>query len=388
MNTTNSIKTDELLFPTYKKWNIAFEQASGSTITDQTGKTYIDMMAGIGVVNLGHGHPAVLEAVEKQLQKGWHASNFFHYEGQEQTAKQLTSHSCADLVFFANSGAEANEAAIKLARKHTGKKKIISFLQSFHGRTFGTMAATGQESIHQGFGPMLEGFEYVPYNDVKALENAIDDETAAVMLEPVQGEGGVIPADDSFLQAAETLAENAGALLICDEIQTGLGRTGAFFAHQLSGIEPDIITTAKALGNGFPTGAVIGKAHLKDAFGPGSHGTTFGGNPLAMAAASATLDTLINENWSQKAKDKGEALLKELQERLASAEVVKEVRGKGMMVGIELNEPAANTIGKLQEKGVLVLAAGPNVLRLLPPLTIDWEMLKEATALIEETLKR
>ncbi|WP_158736100.1 acetylornithine transaminase [Alteribacillus sp. YIM 98480] len=387
MESNNQSKHEELLFPTYKRWNITFKSASGSTITDQSGKTYIDLMAGISVVNLGHGHPAVLKAVEQQLHEGWHASNFFHYEGQQETAELLTAHSCGDLVFFANSGAEANEGAIKLARKHTGRKKIISFLQSFHGRTFGSMAATGQDSIHKGFGPMLEGFEYLPYNDVKAVENAVDEETAAVIVEPVQGEGGVIPGEHSFLQAVEKAAKKAGALLICDEIQTGLGRTGAFFAHEHSGLNPDVITTAKALGNGIPTGAVIGKAHLKEAFGPGSHGTTFGGNPLAMAAAQATLRTLIEEDWSRKAAAKGETLRKELNERLSSLNIVKDIRGKGMMIGIELTEPAANTILKLQEKGVLAIAAGPNVLRLLPPLTIEWETLMKGVHAIEETLK-
>ncbi|MFB4162775.1 acetylornithine transaminase [Alteribacillus sp. JSM 102045] len=386
MESTSQLNTEEQIFPTYKKWNITFKSASGSTITDQKGKTYIDLMAGVGVVNLGHGHPAVLKAVEQQLHEGWHASNFFHYEGQQKTAELLTKYSCGDLVFFANSGAEANEGAIKLARKHTGRRKIISFLQSFHGRTFGSMAATGQDSIHKGFGPMLEGFEYVPYNDVKALENAIDEDTAAVIVEPVQGEGGVIPGDPSFLQAVEAAAKKKDALFICDEIQTGIGRTGAFFAHQHSGLQPDIITTAKALGNGFPAGAVIGKVHLKEAFGPGSHGTTFGGNPLAMAAAQATLQTIIEEDWSQKAAEKGEALINELKKKLSSLSVVKEIRGKGMMIGIELTEPAGEKILKLQEKGVLAIAAGPNVIRLLPPLTIEWDTLMQGVQALEETL--
>ncbi|RSL31207.1 acetylornithine transaminase [Salibacterium salarium] len=377
---------DGELFPTYKRWDITFEKASGETITDKSGNTYMDFMSGIGVVNLGHGHPTVVQAVENQLHKGWHASNFFHYEEQQQAVQLLTTHSCGDLVFFANSGAEANEAAIKLARKHTGRRKIISFVQSFHGRTFGSMAATGQESIHKGFGPMLEGFEYLPYNDVNELEKAVDENTAAVILEVVQGEGGVHPATDDFLKAIEKITQNSGSLLICDEIQTGLGRTGKFFAHEHSGIKPDIITTAKALGNGFPVGAMIGKSHLKEAFGPGSHGTTFGGNPLAMAAVNATLQTLLKEGWIEAAASKGEQFLKELHHQLMPLKNVKEIRGLGMMAGIELTDPAAEKIMALQDKGILVIAAGPNVIRLLPPLTTEWDTLMKGVQLLKEVL--
>ncbi|RSL31017.1 acetylornithine transaminase [Salibacterium salarium] len=386
VHSTDNVQTDGELFPTYKRWDITFEKASGTKITDSSGKTYLDFMAGIGVVNLGHKHPAVVEAVENQLHKGWHASNFFHYDEQKQAAEFLTSHSCGDLVFFANSGSEANEAAIKLARKHSGRRKIISFVQSFHGRTFGSMAATGQETIHEGFGPMLEGFEYLPYNDVNELEKAVDEDTAAVILEVVQGEGGVHPAGDDFLKAAENITKKNGALLICDEIQTGLGRTGKFFAHEHSGLQPDIITTAKALGNGFPVGAMIGKQHLKEAFGPGSHGTTFGGNPLAMAAVNATLKTLVEDGWIEAAASKGGHFIKELQDTLSSLDNVKEIRGLGMMIGIELTESAADKIPALQEKGMLAIAAGPKVIRLLPPLTMEWETLQEGVQLLKEVL--
>ncbi|MFB5661377.1 acetylornithine transaminase [Alteribacillus sp. HJP-4] len=379
--------TASRLFPTYKRWDLTFKEAKGSYITDSNGKTYIDLMAGIGVVNLGHSHPAVTAAVEKQLYSGWHASNFFQYPSQEKTAALLTENSCGDLVFFANSGAEANEAAIKLVRKHTGRKKIISFVQSFHGRTLGSMAATGQESIQQGFGPMLEEFVYVPYNDVSALEKAIDEETAAVILEPLQGEGGVIPGHEEFLQKAEQLAEQYGALLVADEVQTGLGRTGAFFAHEHAGIKPDIITTAKALGNGFPTGAMIGKAKLEASFGPGSHGSTFGGNPLAMAAAEAVLTVLLEENLSKKTAETGKAFLGVLQKSLQPLEQVTEVRGRGLMIGIETKCPAAEKVLELQSKGVLVIAAGPSVIRLLPPLTTEWDTLMDGAKAIQEVLQ-
>ncbi|MFZ4450454.1 acetylornithine transaminase [Salibacterium aidingense] len=384
--TAKDVHTKEELFPTYKRWDITFDKAEGVTITDKNGKRYTDFMAGIGVNNLGHAHPAVVKAVEKQLYKGWHASNFFQYDEQKETARLLTSHSCGDLVFFANSGAEANEAAIKLARKHTGRPKIISFVQSFHGRTFGSMAATGQTGIHEGFGPMLEGFEYHPYNDVNELEKAVDNDTAAVILEVVQGEGGVRPADHEFLRAAEQAAKQTGALLICDEIQTGIGRTGKFFAYEHSGIHPDIITAAKALGNGFPLGAMIGREFLRESFGPGSHGTTFGGNPLAMAAAKSTLETLLHEGWVEAAAFKGERFLNELNQELTSLSIVKEVRGMGMMAGVELTEPAADKMKKLRDKGMLVIAAGPNVIRMLPPLTMDEETLSGGVQKLKEVL--
>ncbi|SFP79078.1 acetylornithine transaminase [Salibacterium halotolerans] len=378
---------NEELFPTYKRWELTFQKAEDTTITDTNGNRYQDFMAGIGVVNLGHGHPAVVQAVEKQLHEGWHASNFFHYSQQEEAAHLLTSHSCGDLVFFANSGAEANEAAIKLARKHTSRKKIISFVQSFHGRTFGSMAATGQTAVQEGFGPMPEGFVRLPFNDVNELEKAIDEDTAAVIMEIVQGEGGVRPADEKFVKAVQEQVEKNGALLICDEIQTGIGRTGTFFAHEQRGIEPDIITSAKGLGNGFPVGAMIGKQFLKESFGPGSHGTTFGGNPLAMAAVRATLQTLTEEKWIEAAAEKGERFLNELNRVLRPLPVVEDVRGVGMMAGVELTEASAPAIKALREKGMLVIGAGPNVIRMLPPFTMKEETLVKGVHDIKETLQ-
>lgn len=374
------------LFPTYKRWDIVFQEANGSTVIDQHGNEYIDMMSGIGVVNLGHKHPNVLKAVEEQLQKGWHGSNFFQYEGQERVAQILTENSTGEYVFFVNSGTEANEAAIKLARKYRGKNKVVSFLQSFHGRTFGSMAATGQTKIHEGFGSMLSGFEHIPYNDVEAVKQAVDEDTAAIMLEVVQGEGGIYPGEERFFQAVQEMIEKTGALLIIDEIQTGLGRTGTFFAYEQTPLHPDIITTAKSLGNGIPTGAVIGKAFLKDAFGPGTHGSTFGGNPLAMAAAEATLTTMLAPGWLHEIKRKGESFLEECKKVFSSVPLVKDVRGKGLMIGIELKEEAAPYILALQEKGVLTIGAGPSVIRLLPPLTTEREVLQEAIHRIKEVL--
>ncbi|MFD2705084.1 acetylornithine transaminase [Salibacterium lacus] len=385
-NQEDTVGVEEELFPTYKRWDVTFAKAEDTTITDTNGNTYQDFMAGIGVVNLGHSHPAVVQAVEKQLHEGWHASNFFHYNQQQEAAHLLTSHSCGDLVFFANSGAEANEAAIKLARKHTGRKKIISFVQSFHGRTFGSMAATGQTAVQEGFGPMPEGFVRLPFNDVSELEKAIDEDTAAVMIEMVQGEGGVRPADKAFVKAVVEQVEGSGALLVCDEIQTGIGRTGTFFAHEQYGIEPDIITSAKGLGNGFPVGAMIGKLFLKESFGPGSHGTTFGGNPLAMAAVTATLRTLFEERQMEAAAAKGERFLNELDQELRPLPVVQDVRGMGMMAGVELTESSAPVIKELRDKGMLVIGAGPNVIRMLPPLTMKEETLLKGVQNIKEAL--
>src|SRR5690625_3505852 len=283
------------LFPTYKRFNVSVASAEGTTITDVTGKQYLDFGSGISVCNLGHRHPAVQQAVSEQLDKYWHVSNLYEIPLQEKVAQHLTDNSIGDYVFFCNSGAEANEAAIKLARKATGKTKIITFNQSFHGRTYATMSATGQQKIQQGFGPLLETFTYVPYNDLAAFQQALDDNTAAVMLEVIQGEGGVVVSDPEFLQAVAELCEENDVLLMIDEIQTGIGRTGKAFAYEHYGISPDVITLAKGLGNGLPVGAMIAKEKYRDVFGPGSHGTTFGGNPLAMAAAKAVLQTVFQQ---------------------------------------------------------------------------------------------
>jgi acetylornithine aminotransferase len=299
----------------------------------------------------------------------------------------LAENSGGDCVFFCNSGAEANEAAIKLARKATGKTKIITFEQSFHGRTFGTMAATGQSKVQQGFGPMLETFEYVPFNDITAVRQAIDDGTAAVMVEVIQGEGGVIAADPDFISGLAALCREKETLLIVDEVQTGIGRTGTAFAYEHYGISPDIITAAKGLGNGIPVGAMIAKEKWKDAFGPGSHATTFGGNPLAMAAAKAVLQTVFTDEFLQNVKEKGEYLQQQLEKVLGNHDAVSAIQGKGLMTGIACNMEVAPLIPKLMEKGLLALNAGPHVLRLLPPLTVSYAEIDQAVSLIEEVIK-
>ena len=297
------------LFPTYARWDIEPESAKGLWITSTDGKKYLDFTSGIGVLNLGHCPEKVKNAVGNQLEKYWHVSNMFKSSAQERTAKALTDVTELGRVFFANSGAEANEGAIKLARKATGKSKIVTCLQSFHGRTFATMAATGQEKIKVGYGTMLSTFEYIAYNDTQALANAVDDETAAVMLEIVQGEGGIHVVEQAFLDSIKQQCEKHGALLIIDEIQTGIGRTGKPFAFQHFDIQPDIITVAKGLGNGLPIGAVIGKETLAEFFGPGSHGTTFGGNPICMAAAEAVVQEIFQPEFLEATIEKGKLLM-------------------------------------------------------------------------------
>ncbi|WP_275980310.1 acetylornithine transaminase [Halalkalibacter alkaliphilus] len=356
------------LFPTYARWDITPVKAKGSKLIDSDGKEYLDFISGIAVCNLGHCHPKVVSSVEEQMKKLWHVSNLFQIEGQEQVAEQLVDHSVGDYVFFCNSGAEANEAAIKLARKSTGKHHIVSLTNSFHGRTLGSMAATGQDKIHQGFGPLLTEFTYIEMNDSEALKNTVTEKTAAIMVEIIQGEGGIRLMSDEYAESLKTVCEQFGCLLIVDEVQTGIGRTGTAFAYEQLGLSPDIITVAKGLGNGFPVGALIGKERLKDAFTPGSHGSTFGGNPLAMAAAKAVLTEVFKPELLESVQEKGEWFKAELEKKLGDSKIVEEVRGKGLMLGIACHIEVAPIIKACIENGLLVLPAGPKVLRILPPL--------------------
>lgn len=374
------------LFPIYSRYDLRVKAAKGAEVVDTSGKKYIDFGSGIGVCNLGHRHPYVQEAVEEQLEKYWHVSNLYVQPIQEEVAELLTNHSVGKYVFFSNSGAEANEAAIKLARKATQKKKIITFKQSFHGRTFATMAATGQEKIQEGFGPMLERFVYADFNDIASVEKLIDEDTAAVMLELVQGEGGVIPADPSFVTALDDLCKQKGILLIVDEIQTGIGRTGKAFAYEHYNIAPDIFTLAKGLGNGLPVGAMVASEDLGESFGPGSHGSTFGGNPLAMASAKAVLETLFSDGFLSKVEKQAQYLQAKLGTDLAVLPQVKEHRQKGFMVGLELKVPVQEVVPQLIEKGLLTLVAGDNVLRLLPPLIVTEAEIDQAIGIMKEVL--
>ncbi|MBC6127470.1 acetylornithine transaminase [Listeria booriae] len=371
------------LFPTYAKFPIEIVEGKGTVVKDANGKEYLDFTSGIAVCNLGHCNEAVLAAVQQQLTQIWHTSNLFESSIQEQVADKLTAGS-KRAVFFCNSGAEANEAALKLAKKHTGCDEIITFQQSFHGRTIATMTATGQGKIHDGFGTLLPGFTYLPYNDLEALEQTISEQTAAVMLEVIQGEGGVIPATTEFLQGASALCAKYGALLIIDEVQTGMGRTGKRFAFEHAGIEPDIFTLAKGLGNGLPVGAMIGKAELAESFGPGVHGSTFGGNKIAMAAADVVIDHIFEEAFLAEVAEKGAYFQALLAEQLPGVVI----RGKGLMFGIELETEAVEVVKSLQEVGVLTLTAGPNVLRILPPLTVTKAELEQVAEKLVVVLKK
>lgn len=372
------------LFSNYARKPFELVSGEGTTLTDDSGKSYLDFTSGIGVVNLGYNQPQLNQILLEQSQKIWHTPNLYENHLQEEVAQKLTK-DLDYLSFFCNSGAEANEAAIKLARKATGKTQIISCINSFHGRTYGSMSATGQESIHEGFEPLVPGFDYVPFNDSKALKKKISTQTAAVMIELIQGEGGVIVAEKSWLEEVVDLCQENQALLIVDEVQTGIGRTGSLFAFEQFAIEPDIFTLAKGLGNGFPVGAMLGKKQLNESFGPGSHGSTFGGNKLGMAAASKVLDLI--EEVLPTVSEKSELLIAGLQ--TIDSEKIIEIRGLGLMIGIELKEEysAAAVLTELEDKGVLALRAGKNTLRLLPPLTISKEEIQVGVKKIKEVLE-
>lgn len=370
------------LFPNYARYPFTFVKGDGSRLWDENGKEYLDLMCGLAVTNLGHAPKQVTERLKQQVDTLWHTSNLFHIPGQEKLAQLLVDNSCADAVFFCNSGAEANEAAIKLARRFYQKVagqperyEIITFHLSFHGRTLATLTATGQDKVKDGFAPLPEGFVYAPYNDADATEKLISGKTCAIMLEMVQGEGGVNPADAAFVKRIAELCKQHGLLLIIDEIQTGMGRTGKLFAYEHYGIEPDIFTLAKGLGSGIPIGALLGKEKLRQAFSAGSHGSTFGGNYLSTTAGIATLETMLAEKLPERAAELGDYIVSELNKKLAGNPLVEQVRGLGMLIGIQLNGPAAELISAIHEQGVLVVSAGPNVIRLAPSLLISKEEL-------------
>ncbi|CAH8248914.1 acetylornithine transaminase [Paenibacillus melissococcoides] len=381
------------LLPTYARYPITLVKGSGSRLWDDRGNAYLDFMSGIAVANLGHVPERVKARVQEQLDTLWHVSNLFRIPQQEQAAEWLTNHTCADAVFFCNSGAEANEAAIKLARRYhakvakNGRCEIITFQQSFHGRTLATLTATGQDKVKDGFHPLPEGFRYAPFNDIDSLRAAVNEKTAAIMLEIVQAEGGVHTIKAAFAQEVAKLCAEHGLLLIIDEVQTGMGRTGALFAHEHYGLEPDIFTVAKGLGSGFPVGAMLAKEHLREAFGPGSHGSTFGGNPLAMSAVIGTMETMIEEKVAQRAGERGAYLLNSLKVKLSDVPVVKDVRGLGLIIGIECSEPAADIVEAARAAGLLVITAGPNVVRLLPNLLVTTEEIDEAVSILHQVLE-
>ena len=370
-------KTDNFIFQTYQRQGKALVRGEGVFLWDEDGKKYTDFLAGIAVCGLGHCHPKVTEAICRQASTLVHVSNLFYTLPQAELASKLCEKSFSDRVFFANSGAEANEAAIKLARRYFQKKgeknrfRIITMLQSFHGRTMATLTATGQDKVKDGFYPLLEGFSHVPFNDFKALENEIDETVCAVMLEPVQGEGGIVPADAGYLKSVRELCNRKGILLIFDEIQCGMGRCGELFAHQLYNITPDIMTLAKALGNGLPIGAMLATQDAATGFDFGSHATTFGGTPLATAAALEVLNIIGNDSFLDDVRQKGRYFKNKLMELKEKHSRILAVRGEGLLIGLEIDKDAAFFVGKLMEKGFIINGIQDKVLRFAPPLIIE-----------------
>lgn len=373
-----------MLFNNYARRPVHLVKGEGTVVEDADGKNYLDFTSGIAVVSLGHAHPAIVNAIQVQSEKLWHVSNLFESPEQEKLAASLMKDTHFSHAFFCNSGAEANEAAIKLARKHTGKSTIITFGQSFHGRTFGAMAATGQEKIKQGFGPMLETFKTVPFNDPAALEAVMDDDVAAIMLEVIQGEGGIHAVTPEFAAVISDNCNSKGILCIVDEVQTGIGRTGTRYAYEQNGLKPDIMTLAKGLGGGFPIGAMLGTGELFDTFGPGTHGTTFGGNPLAVAVAQTVVDFVFEEGFLKEVNEKSAALIRKLKESLPPDRF--DIRGQGLLIGIDCKRDVASFIRQAEEAGLLVVQAGTDVIRLLPPLTVTEEEIDQAVDVLTSIL--
>lgn len=371
------------LFQNYKRESIEFIKAADNYLVDKEGNFYLDFSSGIGVTNLGF-HKQVKQAVSEQLEAIWHSPNLYQNSLQEQVADLLIGDEDY-LAFFCNSGAESNEAAIKLARKFSGKSDIITFKQSFHGRTFGAMSATGQEKIQLGFGPLVEGFHYAIYNDLESVKQLVTENTAAVMLELVQGEGGVIPAEKDFVAELAHYCKEQGLLLIVDEVQTGIGRTGTLFAYQQYGISPDIITLAKGLANGLPVGAMLGKSALGTAFTYGSHGTTFGGNKLVLSSSKAVLE-ILTEDFLAKVRVKASYLQDQLAKQLGNLPTVVAIRGLGLMLGIQVTGDLGTIVTQARKNGLIVLTAGSDVIRLLPPLTITEEEIEKAVSILAECL--
>jgi acetylornithine/N-succinyldiaminopimelate aminotransferase len=378
--------------PVFARYSIVLTHGEGPYVYDSEGKKYIDFLAGIAVNVLGHAHPKLVAAVAEQAGKIIHCSNLYYTEGQATLAKSLAIASGLGKVFIGNSGAEANEGAIKLARKygkaiHPDKVQIITAEQSFHGRTLATLTATAQPKYQHGYEPLPGGFDYVPFNDIAALEAVMSDKTCAVMLEPIQGEGGVNIPDKDYLGKVRALCDKYGALLILDEIQTGIGRTGKMFAYEHFGIKPDIVTLAKGLAGGVPIGAFIASDKVASAFGPGDHGSTFGGNPLACAAANAVLNTIQEEKLLNNAKVMGEYLvaqLNTLKEKYPT--LISEVRGKGLIAGAKLTCPGRDIVNSCMNQGAIINCTAGDVLRFVPPLNITKGHVDEMTAILDKTL--
>jgi acetylornithine/N-succinyldiaminopimelate aminotransferase len=380
------------LFPTYNRTDIAFVRGEGSYLFAEDGKRYLDLGAGIAVNAFGHANPALVAALTQQAQQLWHVSNLYRVPGQESLSKKLAENTFADTVFFTNSGTEAVELAIKTARRyqfvtgHPERFHIVTFQGAFHGRTMGAVNATGNEKYLEGFGPKMEGFDNIPVEDMDALKAVIGPQTAAIMIEPLQGEGGVRVVSPEFLKALRKICDDNGLLLILDEIQTGVGRTGKFFAHEWLGITPDIMTVAKGIGGGFPLGAVLATRDASQGMTAGTHGTTYGGNPLAMAVGNAAIDMVLSPGFLEHVNKVANYMHQQLGALVAGHPVLFEsVRGQGLMIGLKMKAPSADFIRIARDNGLVVLPAGDNVVRLLPPLTLSEDEAREGLELLNKT---
>lgn len=383
------------LFDTFARAPLRFVRGEGVWLVTETGERYLDFGAGVAVTSCGHSNPHLVETLKAQAEKVWHLSNLYEIPDQERLARRLTEATFADKVFFTNSGAEALECAIKTARRYHYSKgqpdkfHIITFEGAFHGRTIATIAAGGQEKYLEGFGPKAPGFDQVPFGDLEALKAAITENTAAILIEPIQGEGGIRVVEKEFLKTLRDLCDEHGLLLMFDEVQTGVGRTGKFFAYEWSGVTPDIMAVAKGIGGGFPFGACLATAEAASGMKPGVHGTTYGGNPLAMAVGNAVLDVVLADNFLQNVRDvalvfrQGLAALKD-----RFPDIIEEIRGEGLMLGIKAKVPAGELNTAMREEHLLGVPAGDNVIRLLPPLVVTAEEAREGIARIERAAEK
>jgi acetylornithine/N-succinyldiaminopimelate aminotransferase len=383
------------LLPTYARVDLAFERGEGAWLIATNGERYLDFTSGVAVNALGHAHPKLVAALAEQAQKVWHVSNLYQIPEAERVAQRLCDASFAGVAFFCNSGAEAMECSIKMARKYQSasgqseRYRIVTFEGAFHGRTLATLAAGGQKKYLDGFGPVVEGFDQVPFDDLEATKRAITSETAAILIEPIMGEGGVRVVEPSFLRALRDLCDRHGLLLLFDEVQTGMGRTGELFAYQRVGVEPDIMALAKALGGGFPVGACLAKSEAAKGMTTGTHGSTFGGNPLAMSVANAVLDVMLAPGFLDRVRRNGllfKQRLAEIKDRYPT--VLAEVRGEGLLIGVRAIPPAGELVEALRAEKMIAVAAGDNVVRLLPPLIIEEKEIAEGIARLDRACAR
>ena len=384
-------RTDATQTGNYARFPIAFVRGDGARLWDADGKEYLDCFSGLAVTNLGHAHPRLVKAIREQSERLLHVSNVFHNEPASRLGELLVRHSFADRVFFANSGAEANETAIKLARKYGsarlgGRYEILSTYNSFHGRTLATLTATGQEKFQQGFQPLVPGFRYAPFGDAAAMEAAIRDETVAILVEPIQGESGVIVPPDGYLGRLREICDRRGLLLLLDEVQVGMGRTGTLFAYEQEGIRPDVMTLAKALGGGLPIGAMLATEEVASVLTPGSHGSTFGGNPVSCAAGVAVFEALLEDGLLENARAMGERLRAGLEAVRSRVPAIREVRGRGLIVGAELDRPCRPVVAAALERGLVINCAADRVIRWLPPLLVSADEIDRALGIFEQAL--